>query len=756
MVELDPHGDAAYLRMIDHLSGPFTGGALDNAVAIAASTATVDWSAREPLLVCGPKQAVGATTLTVRVTITPSVGPAAAPVVLTFAPYSEPGAFLPAYRPDVDATTRTASPFTIALAPLPPNDAIPAEQLFELRVVEGVLGRMLFVLGAEKQRLLRHGREIRAARLLEGATADALDRYGGDLAIPRFHEQLFFDKTKIGPGGDTSKAVTTRAYPDDREPDASYRQRLAVFRRFQIATPARAVEALDTVRPTFKIVESDAEFAVAMKLMARPGSTVLTDYLKYLSDVFLIDPKAPVPANRWLSTDERNSEDAMRARLRTAFDWSAAPTVQIAKPLARVLDLIGRLRAALGISRAWKVFAPTDPNGSRYELGLGIDVEPLPAAEIDALAAAVTKPLSGDRELVMLAASLVSQSSAADPTARWFLGPCGFKTVQPIATDRLYLSHFPMYGMVITPSWPISPGPIRMAASYEAPGDPTRNVVLALALGDVKAKWTGPPLSTLTVADQAAAWSRVAPGAAGFVAALSSVGLRTPTTASAVSIGVGNLQQVAPELVATLQLAPAQAAALVANEPGAAAQLQSLVQLLGASGVVSVLVVQTTANEVFIACTVVRQAGDASVLDDVRVASFRWYVVPITGSLGSLVPRLGPRSSYRPGGTDLALAIAVGTARTGRLDPRGALDPYSVRADLPDGDVLSIGEYELVMNILDRLHPIGVVMNTTAIRGAHVDLDGDGKPDALSPALSRTFRPFRHKRHLGATGIIEE
>jgi hypothetical protein len=60
MIELDPLRDASHLRMIAHLAGPFAGGAVDNPVPLVGGAAVVDWAAREPLLLCASKAAVGA------------------------------------------------------------------------------------------------------------------------------------------------------------------------------------------------------------------------------------------------------------------------------------------------------------------------------------------------------------------------------------------------------------------------------------------------------------------------------------------------------------------------------------------------------------------------------------------------------------------------------------------------------------------------------------------------------------------------
>ena len=97
-------------------------------------------------------------------------------------------------------------------------------------------------------------------------------------------------------------------------------------------------------------------------------------------------PGVDVPATRLLPSAVRVEENALRARLAQTFEFPA--NAHIAPLLARALDRVGECRRALGITRRWRVLrAQDDDGGSRYELGLGVDVEAVPAAELDALVA---------------------------------------------------------------------------------------------------------------------------------------------------------------------------------------------------------------------------------------------------------------------------------------------------------------------------------------------------------------------------------
>jgi hypothetical protein len=78
---------------------------------------------------------------------------------------------------------------------------------------------------------------------------------------------------------------------------------------------------------------------------------------------------------------------------------------------------------------------------------------------------------------------------------------------------------------------------------------------------------------------------------------------------------------------------------------------------------------------------------------------------------------------------------------------RGLADPYEFRLELPPEALLTLEQYEFVMNVLERVCPIGVQANTFSIRQSHVDLDGDGNAEALPPSLFRTYRRY-HRRHM--------
>jgi hypothetical protein len=200
------------------------------------------------------------------------------------------------------------------------------------------------------------------------------------------------------------------------------------------------------------------------------------------------------------------------------------------------------------------------------------------------------------------------------------------------------------------------------------------------------------------------------------------------------------------ELVATIQLNAADADAILAGNPEVASTLEGLVNTLQANGIVSALPLITPTNTVLLVVSVTGLPGTGINLSDRRATGFRWYAVPIDSPSGTL-GTLGSRNTFAASGSGLTAIVVVAYART------DGVDPYEYRVDLPDGAVLSLLQYEFLMNALDGTCPIGVEVNTFRIRRNHVDLDGDGVAEPLLPAASKTFRPFRRWRQRGGIAV---
>jgi hypothetical protein len=315
----------------------------------------------------------------------------------------------------------------------------------------------------------------------------------------------------------------------------------------------------------------------------------------------------------------------------------------------------------------------------------------------------------------------------------------------------VYVSHFPTFGMAITgPSEANVDQPVTLEVRYHAPGDPGTNAVLSAGLASALAKWTAqghPAWTVLSDADGAARRQLATPVAPGSPAALAfaAAGLPVVTTPAPT---LERLNQLPSELIETIRLAPSQSQAIQASppQPAAADDLRQLGELLRAEGLASALPLVVDPNEVLIVVGAIGLPEAGINLSERRATGFRWYAVPIRGSGGTLA-RAGQRVTFTPSEPGLTAIVALGYAR------RGLTDPYEFRVDLPDGATLTLRQYEYLMNLLDHTHPLGIEINTFAIRRQHVDLNGDGAAEPLKPGVANTFRPFRRRRQRGETAV---
>jgi hypothetical protein len=328
--------------MAANLTVPFSAGARDQAVGIdAAGRAAVPRSSREPLLLAAPATDLQRRGLRLRAVLDPE-GSATSLGPLDFASWTEAGSFLPLHRPASDPVTATAAPFTLALtlaevgpdgaeAPLDPG--LVAGRV-ELRLLEGVLGRVLYALGAEKQRLRRTGRQVAAARRLADAAGDALDRAAAEVGVARFADRLVVRDGEV------------QADPR-REPDDELRRRVALYRPWLVPTRGRMLELLngpgaDTdpnagplaglgVRDRFTLVEGDDPFAIAVHLVSADDATPRGNFLDWVRATHLVWPQNTpqgnaVHAARYLPTATRQRVAGLRRDLRAflAFGGDAA------------------------------------------------------------------------------------------------------------------------------------------------------------------------------------------------------------------------------------------------------------------------------------------------------------------------------------------------------------------------------------------------------------------------------------------------
>jgi hypothetical protein len=446
---LDPDlfGSASHRNMATHLTAPFATGAVESPVPIAATgAAAVDFVSREPLLLCALRADLAEAALAVEATL-----PDGTTTALEFAPWTERGAALPLYRPPTESGG-FSDPFDLKLGKLreiAPNRAATAlpnaeiAERLELELVEGILGRLIYATSAEKQRLRRLGRELSAMRRLRSARDDALDRLGAELGVPRLADDLAFR------GGHVVTDVR-------REPDEEYRRRLAIYRPWLLRTRANVLGLLKGIDDRLSVAERDNPFALAVHVVGAEEPATRDNFLEFVRRVHLIWPHPtadPVHAARFEPEERRQQVEAMRANLRDGFSIvTSGPSSAFAPMLASSLARVSRCRKHLRATTKWPVNRAQDgAAGSRYELGLGADLQPLPAAELDRLAQehAGGRP-AADPEVQALLDAMTPRSAADDPAGRWLLEPCGLRTVHRVDANNIYVSHLPAFGLAIT------------------------------------------------------------------------------------------------------------------------------------------------------------------------------------------------------------------------------------------------------------------------------------------------------------------
>ena len=766
----DPLRAASLEHMAGHLPGPFAAGAVRHEIELDSTgrarvgrTGPGSWSPREPLVVLALRQDLGADSWQVGARLDPS-GANRDLGSVYFDPYTEAGAALLVYRPEVDAVARTVQPFVLALRAFDAggSELSPARlnEHFKLIVIEGVLGRLLFAVAAEKARLRREARLIGTVRKLETAAGDSLDRIGEELGVPRFTERLEFSAGQI--------ATST-----ERERDADYRRRLGVYRGFQLSTRRRLLELLNGpgaatdpnrgplgglgLAERFSVAEDDNPFAVAVIVVASGpnvarAAEIRDAFLSSLRETHLIAPALDVDRNRFAPSVVLERDQAERELLRTRFRWSSSQ--RIAPMLAAALGRVARCLIALGAGPRWRVLRAQQNSGSRYQLGLGIELALPQAVVLNRIAARVPSAIATatlDEDTRALLRSMSPTSAALDPEARWLFEPCGLRTVHRLDAGRVYLSHLPQFGLALSgPTAVSTAGGQELEANYHAPGDPGLNAVLVDGLARANAAWTHggePAWTVLPAASEAALLAGLVPLPAASEAVIRQAGF---TLAFDLARLVTTLPNVPDALLAYLEL-PAGLTTAVATTTGAADtvlvdRLARLRETLQSSAFASAMFVQTSAGQLLLVVSVIGLPQVGSNLSSRRATGFRWYSVPIFGAQAQIAA-VGSKTRFTPTGTGITAVVALGYAR------QGLTDPYEIRIELPRTARLDLRQYEFLMNILGHSYPIGVEINTYSLRQGNVDLDGDGAAEPLPPAVSRTYRPFRRKRHLGQRGV---
>jgi hypothetical protein len=761
-------------NVLGTLTGPLTGGAIATPLPpTGAGELAVGWTARRPLVVARLVQSLEARSISLDLVLDPA-GAATSLPTLRFAVYSEAGATLPLHAPPLPKGADTVPPFNVGLSVALhsesgtiPVDSIDIPKYLSFELLEGNLGKLLLVLLQEKARLRRQARELAAMKQLPGARRDALDRIGAGLGVLRFQDELHYDAGKDEIVADTRKDAAGKA---TLESDADYARRLAIYRPFLLSSPARLREMLNGpgaagapntgllaglgLAARFRVSEEDNPFAVAVHIVGVGDETPRNNFLDYVrADMLVWMPDSPAAkathTARYLPLATQAATDALRQRLRSAYNFPADAAV--APVLAQALDRLGRVLAALGHGGKLTIQrAQSNTGGSRYELGLGIDLLAFVASDLDDLAARVNdsnRVPANDIEaeaLITAARAGPPQSSSVDSDGRWLLTACGFQTVHRTGPGTLYLSHLRCLGLAIDgPSSVAMGAPGYFMAHFFPAGDEAINAALSSGMQGALADWVAggrAAWSQLSAADARTAWdtaANLAPNALP-LQVFASAGLpAVPNPASLVT----SLKQLPADMLVTLQLDAGLAADVVAGKSSAGTALAALVASFETHSLASALPLITATSQVLIVASVMGLPQIGVNLSDRQTSGFRWYAVPLGGR--GTIKALGSDTVLTPNHAGALAIVCLAYHR------QGLADPYEVSIDLPEDVAITLSQYEFLMNLLEYLCPIGVGINTYAVRQSHVDLAGSGSPSPLKPAVSRTYRRFQSRRLRG-------
>jgi len=717
-------GAASLAAAAGELIGPLADSATPKPLPwLAGGAFDTEVPTRQPLLLVRLERDLGAETLSVTVRVGATDQP-----VLTFAEWSECGSTLCAFAAPVDALGVAAQFAGTVSATLSGSGALtPAETsaIVGLELVQGGLGKLLAVVLSEKARLRRQAREIRMIRSLRFARGHTLDRIGADLGVPRFSDRLDWD-------GATGQ-LTSTPFVDGREPDDEYRSRLRILREIRLPSPtwiSRAINGDNPAGPTtgwmadvgytdrISIDETANPLLIGFRLISPGRAAERAELLKAIRSVHLVWPSGSVDgdtahASRMLPPVVENRIDVARQALGTL---GLPPNEPVSASVALALATLLERQAGLG-SNVYRVAlgGQRDDGGSRFELGFGVRLAAPANADLDAAVAAAAA-----------ADDLVAVPRADDPIAGWLLRACGFRSWLLLDDGSVFASTLATGALVVD----AAPGadatlPLGLSARLESPGDadhdaPLAPVIAAFALEGL-----------LPVAGVDALIAGIQPSDVDATLPPVLARLDLPAVLSTADLQ-SRLAEVARRSFVVFDLG-ATTPALLADPP----KLARLFELAAAAGASSGLPVLTAGGSLALIIGLVDLPLAGNNIAARYSVAYRWQVRALSGTPARLSARVGGAVSVTRAGTGISMVSVLAYVRT------GANDPYEWRPRLADGSLLSLAQYEHLMNILELVTPIGVEVNTWDIRRRHVDVDGSGVPTAMSPSAARTYHRYR-------------
>jgi hypothetical protein len=652
--------------------------------------------------------------------------PAANQPTLTFAAWSQAGSSLPAYIPvgEVAPAMQLSLQVTViaadgTAAQLP---VAKVRTLLRIDLVQGLTGRVLAAVLAEKQRLRRSAREVAAMRSLSDARGEALDRLGHNLGCPRFADELIWDAERRSP------ATQPLSPPGRLEPDGEYRARLGLFRGWRLPTPSSAESILNSsagpgLPAPVEVDETRNAVHVAFRLVAPESSDGRAALLRTIRQVHLVWPAGSGDGDaahtaRLLPPQVRDRVAATRAALAR---WSLPADQPVAPGLAGALEQLEARCRALG-AQPWAsvVTGQQDDGGSRFEFGLGALLAAPIATALDAAIAAAEA--LGDP-------GLLPRPRSDDPAGAWLLQACGLRTGEMLPDGSVFVSTLPMGPLVVelTPG-PDEPLPQTATARLVTSTNTGYDAPLAAVVAAMAARQLTPVdvSGLLPTAQPASVFPDLTQRLAqlGVPAADQLDGFRRQL--GAVSTRLFAAFALGPDGTAAITSAPEQLAASLTA--AAAAGASSVVAFIDASGNVVVV----------LGVTGLPLAG--SNLAARQTVLYRWESRGLAGAAVKLDPRRGPTTQIYAAGSGISVVTCLAHVR------ELGNDPYEWSPALPEGALLTLRQYEHLMNLVELVTPVGVRANTWQLRQHHVDVDGSGTPFPLTAAAARTYRHYRTVR----------
>jgi len=669
-----------------------------------------------------------------------------------FAAFSEAGSFLTVFVPPTDEHDRTTLQYRLQLSMKVDGRSVARAQIntvIQARLTQGRYAKLLHIMQAETPRIRRLSRSLMAQRQIRYAKGFMLDRIGRELSVPRFEKDLRFRRGEF--------LVTNNV-----ETDAAYRRRLEMFRRFVMPTRGFVDRTLNGANgqagllqkagaPTgFEILESDNPFMSGMQIISCADTTAKAEtqrnrFLTYIRDTKLLDPLRNVRRNWQLPSRHRQAENELRERLRDRLDIQNNDKAHMAPYLARAFDRLAQALDHLGIVEKPMLFRAFDPQGGhRFELGLGAEIKKLSASTINQLRNRINAgppALSGRNDIDSLLIGL-GEADLTDPSGSWLFKAAGFRTFEFMTASRIFVSHVSLGNVTLdmkpAVTLEMAGQGVEVAATLKTrTGNNDAALQHALRGGpgglspDLRF-WTALNATQTNQTIEAL----VDPGLPG-QESLDKVGLSVPADMAVFPVSLSHYPR---HQFAILRINSAMATNLRNNVPAAYEKVEELSQLFGANGASSLALLGSGAELVLIVgATGLPQTGTN--IGPRRSSDFFWNVNTVSGG-EAVIKGTGSRALFK---TKTPGVYVVNVLAYSRI---GLTDPFAWDVRLPRGAVLNFEQYELFMNYLSRLFPIGVEINTWDIRRNNVAFEGDD-PVPLSPKLSRSFRPFHRYRFAG-------